>query len=215
MLPDERDTGEFDRAQDLLYLLVDGILCLHFLTSVETASTTLIRRATLLEPGQSIVDAFPGQSVLQPNMACGRELVRTIQACGSHVDGVWFLVVPIGERRAATLAERPAHLIGRTVVGRLTVDEEEPFEGEGKPCDRLCARRPAARDAVADRRPQRLPGYPVSHPPAETPTLAEIITHPFSLPFAVPATILAAHRGAGSVRVAILRVGSSHKVERS
>ena len=35
-LPDERDAGEFDRAQDLLYLLVDGVLCLHCLTSVET-----------------------------------------------------------------------------------------------------------------------------------------------------------------------------------
>src|SRR5215211_4155775 len=125
-------------------------------------------------------------------MACGREFVGEIQARGSHVDRVELPVMPVGERRAATLAEGPAHLIGRAIVGRLTVDEGEPLRGEGKPRDRLRARRPAARDTVADRRPKRLPGHPVPHPPAKTSTLVRIAAHPFSLPYSVSATILAA-----------------------
>src|SRR5215217_9347538 len=126
-------------------------------------------------------------------MARGRKLLGAVQARGSHVDRVRLSVVPVGKRRATTLAEGPAHFIGRAVVGRLTVDEGEPSRGKGEPRDRLRARRPAARYTVADRRPQRLPGHPVSHPPAETPALAGITAHHFSLPFSVPATILAAH----------------------
>src|SRR5215213_4098856 len=126
-------------------------------------------------------------------MARGRKLLGAVQARGSHVDRVRLSVVPVGERRAATLAEGPAHFIGRAVVGRLTVDEGEPSRGKGEPRDRLRARRPAARYTVADRRSQRLPGHPVSHPPAETPTLAGITAHHYYLPFSVPATILAAH----------------------
>src|SRR5215211_8284724 len=127
-------------------------------------------------------------------MTCGREFVGTVQTRGSHVDRVGLLVVPVGERRAATLAECPAHLVRRTVVGRFTVDEGKLSMGEGKPRDRLCPGSPAARDAVAHYRRQRRSGYPVSHLPTETPTLVGITAHPFSLPYSVPTTILAARR---------------------
>jgi hypothetical protein len=127
-------------------------------------------------------------------MTCGRELVGAVKARGSHVDRVGLPVMPVSERRAATLAEGPAYFIGRAVVGRLTVDEGEPSRGEGKPRDRLRARRSAARYAVADRRSKRFSSHPVSHPPAETPTLAGTTAHHFSLPFPVPANILAARR---------------------
>src|SRR5215211_9487600 len=112
-------------------------------------------------------------------MARGRKLLRAVQARSSHIDGARILVVSVGERGATTLAERPAHLVGRTVVGRLTMDEGELFERERKPCYRLRARCPAARDAVANYRFQRLSGHPVSHTSAETPTLAHITVHPF------------------------------------
>src|SRR5215213_5364094 len=113
-------------------------------------------------------------------MARGRKLLGAVQARGSHVDRVRLSVVPVGKRRATTLAEGPAHFIGRAVVGRLTVDEGEPSRGKGEPRDRLRARRPAARYTVAGRRPERLPGDAVAQPPAETRARAGITGQRFA-----------------------------------
>src|SRR5215203_5597061 len=102
-------------------------------------------------------------------MARGRKLLGAVQARGSHVDRVRLSVVPVGKRRAATLAEGPAHFIGRAVVGRLTVDEGEPSRGKGEPRDRLRARRPAARYTAADPRGSPATLYltlPQKHPPS-------------------------------------------------